>query len=348
MPFQKATGLSVFPANCLNRISPLSHCNSCLQICPQQAISITDDTITADACTLCGLCTLVCPTQVFQIDQRALLAQSPGTSLQLCCHRHPDAPADAFRLNCLQQLTPLFLMQLLYRHPHITLYLHDGACRSCSLQWVSQSLLLQLAAYEIPDKRLTIRFSTAEMPAENPDTGSRRDLFRNLFQRTDTRSRELAAQAADSVLTAVSAFTSEQPQPEIFPVRLPLYALYAKKQLAIPTQHELPFRSLQCTACNFCGACVHLCPVNALVFTQQNEEQQLQFHPELCINCNLCTQLCMQHGLQWDDFMTGRMFLQTPHTLAHSTEQTCPECQHSFYRWPADEDSRCSFCKPRQ
>ena len=346
MSFQKASALSVFPANCLNRISPLSHCDTCLQICPQQAISITDDAITADACILCGLCTSVCPTQVFQIDHRALLAQPSGMSLQLCCHRHPDAPAEAFRLNCLQQLTPLFLIQLLYRHPHITLYLHNEACRSCSLQWAPQSLLQQLEAYEIADDRLTIQVSSAELRPDHPDTGSRRELFRNLFQRTDARSREFAAQAADSVLTAVSTFTSEQPQAEIFPVRLPLYALYAKKQLTVPAQHALPFRFLQCTACNFCGACVHLCPVNALEFTQQDGEQQLQFHPELCVNCNLCTQLCMQHGLQWDDFMSGQMFLQTPHTLAHSSEQICSQCQHSFYRWPADEDGCCTFCKP--
>lgn len=343
MPFQKAAVLSVFPANCMNRISPLSHCDTCLQICPQQAIAFSDDTITADSCTLCGLCAMVCPTQVFRIDHPSLTAQPKGTPIKLCCHQHPDAPADACHLNCLQQLTPLFLIQLIYQYSNVTLYLHEETCRACSVQWTPESLTQQLDSYELPAERFSIQFSSA---AAQTDTGSRRNLFRNLFQSTDTHSRKLAAQAVSSIASAVSFISKNQPQAEVFPVRLPLYALYVKKGLTPPEKHPLPFRALQCTACNFCGACTRLCPTDALSFDSQNGEQRLLFHSELCINCNLCTQLCMQKGLQWDDFMTGSAFMQTPLTLAHSPEQTCTQCQHTFYRWPPDEDSVCIFCKP--
>lgn len=71
--WQKANQLSMYSANCLNNISPFSQCTVCQDICPQQALYWQDNHWQAANCNLCGLCTMVCPTQVFQIDQQALL-----------------------------------------------------------------------------------------------------------------------------------------------------------------------------------------------------------------------------------------------------------------------------------
>lgn len=78
---------------------------------------------------------------------------------------------------------------------------------------------------------------------------------------------------------------------------------------------------------------------------EQDGQKQLLYHPELCINCNLCQQVCMQHGLQWDDFMSQQQFLHTPQILAHSAEKVCTRCEHTYYQWPADDSQLCSFCK---
>ncbi|MBQ5707151.1 MAG: 4Fe-4S dicluster domain-containing protein, partial [Peptococcaceae bacterium] len=126
------------------------------------------------------------------------------------------------------------------------------------------------------------------------------------------------------------------------------YALYLKQQLPIPKAQELPFRHLQCTACTFCGACMHICPTQALEIKNEPEEKQLLFHPELCINCNLCNAICMQHGLTWENFMTAEQFVQSPTLLAHSQEHICSQCEHEFYQWPSASDSaelRCAFCR---
>ena len=346
--YQKAKQLTIYPANCLNERSPLAQCNICQQLCPQQGLSWQEDHWQVTDCSLCGLCAMACPTQVFQIDLPQLLQQPKGP-LQLCCHQNPSPPPSTLRLNCLQQLSPLTLCYLLYQHQQITLYLTPKLCQSCPQQWYPQGLLQQLAPYHIPAEQLNL---VLQEPAAQPEpSGSpqpenqRRELLRNFWHRTEEQSKKAAVQAAEAITATGSAHSVQVAEPEIFPQRLPLYALYVKKQLPIHPEGPLPFRQLRCQACSFCGACSHLCPTKALTLTEQDGEKQLQYQPELCINCNLCQAICMQQGLQWDDFMSQRQFLQTPQPLAHSAEKICSNCQHSFYQWPPTEDQLCAFCQ---
>lgn len=346
--YEKARQLTIYNANCLNQLSPLAACDTCQQICPQQALSLRDGRWQAADCTLCGLCVAVCPTQVFQIDQPLLLRQPQGP-LQLCCSQNSAAPEQAWRLNCLQQLSPLTLLYLLYQHRQITLYLTPDTCRHCMQQWAPQGLLQQLEPYHIPPEQLQIVLEepTAQAPSteDQQPENQRRELLRGLWHRAESQSKKAALQAVEAI--TANSFSQEVPlaEPEIFPQRLPLYACYAKKQLPFHPDQQLPFRGLSCQACNFCGACCRLCPTQALTLTEQGGEQQLHFHPELCINCGLCQSVCMQHGLQWEDFMSQQQFLQTPQLLAHSPEMICASCEHSFYQWPPTEQALCSFCR---
>lgn len=345
--FQKAKQLTIYSANCLNQLSPLASCDTCRQICPAEALSLHDGRWQAVDCTLCGLCVAVCPTQVFQIDQPLLLRQ-PKEPLQLCCSQNAAAPEQAWRLNCLQQLSPLTLLYLLYQHRQITLYLTPDDCQGCVQQWMPQGLLQQLEPYHIPPEQLQIVLQESAGQDQATDDAQpenqRRELLRGLWHRAERQSR----QAVEAVTTSFSSSETPLSEPEIFPQRLPLYALYAKKRLPFHPDQQLPFRGLSCQTCNFCGACCHLCPTQALTLTEQDGQRQLFFHPELCVNCGLCQAVCMQHGLQWEDFLTQQQFVQMPQLLAHSPEQICDGCEHSFYQWPPDGQRLCSFCRGRR
>ena len=177
------------------------------------------------------------------------------------------------------------------------------------------------------------------------DGNQRRELFRDLFRRTERHSRKAAMQTVDKLTAVFSSAEVPVEQTEIFPTRLPLYAMYVKKQLPVQSEAELPFRQLVCSACTFCSACTHVCPTQALTLLTSENEKSLQFQPELCINCGLCQSVCMQRGLEWDDFLTQGQFLETPKTIARSAEKICSACEHEFYQWPDSEDSICSFCR---
>lgn len=342
--FQKARQLSISSANCLNRISPLAQCSICQQVCPEHALSFQDEQWTAVNCSLCGLCAMTCPTQVFQIDQHRLLQHEKEQPLNLCCTQNSTAPAHALRLNCLQQFSPLMLLYLLYRYPKITIYLTPEQCQQCRHHWYVPGFLQQLEQYQIPAEQLQITTHSFEDPQPAVEN-QRRELFRDLFHRTEERSKKAVADTVEKITATFSSAETSTSQTEVFPARLPLYALYVKKQLPVYNEAQLPFRMMECMVCNFCGACTHICPTQALTLQEKEAEKQLLFQPELCINCNLCQTVCMQHGLQWDDFMTQQQFLQTPFLLAHSPEKICSQCEHEFYQWPASEASACRFCR---
>ena len=342
--FQKSRQLSIYSGNCMRNISPLAECRICEQLCPEQALSFQDNRWQAVDCSLCGLCAAICPTQVFQIDQNQITQYQKHQPLALCCSQNTTAPADAVRVNCLQQFSPLALIYLLYHHSQVTIYLTPEECDNCRHKWYAQGLLLQLKQYCIPEEKLQIIIQTPESkPSEN--SNQRRELFRNLFQRTEEHSKKAVIHTVEKLTASFSSAEVAIDQTEIFPVRLPLYALYVKKLLPVFEASELPFRQLESTSCNFCSACTHVCPTQALTLVESEKKKQLQFQPELCINCNLCHSVCMQNGLQWNDFMTQQQFLQTPQILAHCTEKICSECEHEFYQWPEQENSLCRFCQ---
>lgn len=342
--FQKAEQLSIYSGNCLRNISPLSSCSSCETLCPEQSLVFQDDKWQAVNCSLCGLCAMVCPTQVFQIDQHRIIQYQKGEPLSLCCSQNTAALSDALRVNCIQQFSPLSLIYLLYHHPKLTIHLSPDTCQKCRHGWYAQGLIQQLEQYQIPPDKLQIILQEADS-AQPAAQNQRRDLFRNLFQHTEKHSKKTVINTVEKLTAGFSSAEMPEEKTEIFPVRLPLYALYVKKQLPVHDEAELPFRQMTCVSCTFCSACTHVCPTQALTLSISETEKQLNFQPELCINCNLCQSVCMQNGLEWDDFFTQTRFLQTPQLLAHSTEKICSECEHEFYQWPEADDSVCSFCR---
>ncbi len=341
--FQKSTQLSIYSGNCLRTISPLAQCSICEQLCPEHALSFQDDRWNAVNCSLCGLCATLCPTQVFQIDQHRVIQYQKNHPLSLCCTQNTAAPAEALRINCLQQFSPLALIYLLYHHPQLTIYLSPSQCQQCRHNWYAQGLIMQLEQYQIPSEKLQIIIQAPDESSASAQN-QRRELFRDLFHRTGEHSKKAVVNTVEKLSATFSSAEAFVEQTEIFPARLPLYALYVKKQLPVHHQAELPFRRMECRACNFCSACTHVCPTKALTITDADNRRALQFQPELCINCGLCQSVCIEKGLCWDDFLTQEQFLETPQILAHSSEKICSECGHEFFQWPDTDDSVCRFC----
>lgn len=342
--FQKANTLYILSENCLNHRSPLAGCHICETACPQNALVYHDRKWQAQNCTLCGICAMVCPSQVFHIDLLNLLSL-PSQDLKLCCSQNTTAPEATRRINCIQQLTPLSIIHLLYRHATVTIYLPMEKCKQCTHQWYAQGLVQQLDAYHLPTNKFQIIFDDSPVTTEE---NTRRELLRDLWHRTENTSKKMLTSTIEKIRAEFDSQEVEQDNPAIFPIRLPLYALYAKKALSLPIDQTLPFRQLHCKSCTFCGACAHLCPTQALKISKNENEIQFFFQPELCINCNLCTQICMQHGLYWGDFMSAEQFMQSPFPLANSIEKICSRCQHEFFQWPPLQDCEnpiCTFCK---
>jgi len=343
--FQKTKQLFIYSGNCVRYLSPLADCHICEDVCPRHSIRLTQDEIATSDCNLCGLCVALCPTQVFSLDQFRLMQNKSNAALSLTCAENTSAPTDALKLNCLQQLSPLTISFLVYRHVTVTLYVDDTQCNACAHRWLSSSLELQTKRLGLTEDSFRVVHQT---PAEQISEGNqRRHFFSDLWQKTEQVSQKKVVEMADRATIAFSDRNTSHEAHEIIPMRLPLLALYVKHQLPNPpaNETELPFRQLLCTDCSFCGACIRICPTEALSFTEQDDALALAYRPELCIDCGICTAGCMDKGLQWGDYLTVSAFQKTPVLLASAKKQTCTHCNHVFYRWPKSEDSLCRFCK---
>jgi Fe-S-cluster-containing hydrogenase component 2 len=49
--------------------------------------------------------------------------------------------------------------------------------------------------------------------------------------------------------------------------------------------------------CDFCGTCVSVCPVDAIVLY----EAKLEIVTEKCIGCKNCVTICPIDALEWND-----------------------------------------------
>lgn len=57
--------------------------------------------------------------------------------------------------------------------------------------------------------------------------------------------------------------------------------------------------------CNVCGACVKLCPANAITMDKEDKERgKLHYFPFKCIYCATCVEACPYKAIEMDDHHT--------------------------------------------
>lgn len=345
--FQKAPSLTIHTQNCSKVSSPLSQCEICVQACPEKTLLFHNEQWQAAQCLSCGLCAALCPNQVFQLDAPALrnLVQAKQI-LQLTCTRSKQVPAEALQINCLQQLSPLLLFELLSYGADLTIYYCPEACADCEMQWYPQGLEIQLKQYHLPLERLHLA-AMEPAKASNMQTQDRRSFLKELTSTTRHTSTQLLMHSLDRFLSPFEALEEEKQAllPDVPSSRMPLVKLYQEKPFLVDTAKTLPFRRLQCDDCNFCGACARLCPTKALQMEFTTKEQSLVYDPKRCNQCNLCQDICFKHQLSWQAHLTIAEFLSPDlQILAHSEEKTCAHCGHSYYQYPDGGHALCSFC----
>lgn len=63
--------------------------------------------------------------------------------------------------------------------------------------------------------------------------------------------------------------------------------------------------------CNFCGACVILCPTNALVKENENGRTRITLEPAKCIDCQLCEDICYFQSVKLETAVNGTLLMKT-------------------------------------
>lgn len=330
------------PALCVRVASPQASCSLCADICPEEGIRLTEEGPLVQSCSACGRCVRDCPERVFTLDA-FLLADylAEKNRLVIGCANDPSEARVDGRISCFTQLEPEWLASLLAKADQLVLYVDQEACDTCVNAWFPESLTVRLDRLAIPHRdRLLVLRDPAALDRFFDQTKTRRGFIADgikYFQ--DTGKKEWQLQ-----LARYAAQNSDR--------RLPRRSLLIKpfqEAADLDWDQELPYRSLRATACQFCGACVKVCPHGALRIDEMEGEALLAYAPVLCSQCGLCQDVCPVDGLHWQDpLKVADIASPAWQSLAEVDEQVCQSCGEPFYELPAQDPAICRFCRARQ
>ncbi len=339
------------PARCLNARHPKAHCTRCVEICPTEAITLSEErpNLDAEACARCGACLWECPNAVFDeayLPEARLISTVAqlNTPAALAC---PLAATEGLHLaegvtvqtpRCLAALSPATLIELAETQP--TLWLNDSRCAACPLSTAHASILRAahqantwLATYG-RDGRVRLfsrdRPSLAETPGSKPIQGDKPHIRRRALLRGKI-GRKTVVNAPTTPITAenpVNArLTYALPRERVRLVLLIRRWPPPPEQIVAPRQHGFAHITIAQERCTLCGWCAGFCPTAALERKQEGENLQLVFHPLRCIDCAICLEACPTQALDKAEKFPAQ-YMHDVILLAEGTAHVCPRCGH--------------------
>lgn len=340
-----------------------SECRRCAEVCPHEAIALSDEGVAIDSarCQNCALCVTACPTDALAsgsfktVDMlRQAIRQDHFTIACAPC----GAVADAV-VPCLGAVDAASLAYLAKRRIPVTMYgtSHCGECAHRARG--AAQLTLNLEACEV----LTKAAGTADARADwvpplvdsaitpSPTIGkddrfiaSRRQWFRRVVGRGADELAQVAIPASSSLPTPDQAI---RPGAYALPERRELLQIVCQRRddqpFSLPLHETLPLMALSLQPdCTVCEACFRVCPTGAIEIEESPADWQLKFDSDRCVGCAVCMEVCQPRVLAADAIFDARPE-QPAGVLLALSKQRCGRCDRHFVSHTRQET--CPICR---
>ena len=364
---QQARTTSVTAELCKRVRSRKSACTRCLEICPDDAISLSPGPTVSAACSDCGLCQSACPTEVFRdelhseqylLDRATSILgteRSPNEQerLLISCHRAGARDAHSLDVPCLGAITENIIVGAALSG-FDRIHLMKGNCSQCRLETGetlfhhslrrAQALLDSLGLGDVP-------VSLEEIEAQRESTVDRQELFSKIASRIRNHAASVRYRR-DEAKTEESSGQAEERATRYSPRR----ALFRK--LAYPEgsmsftikRNEPEFRwgkvSIDEAECSACGICVTVCPTGALEQGVVNGCRVLSIVTSGCTKCALCIEACPEEAIDYDrQWSLADLLDDDQRVVARIQLTTCFACGEVM---PASQGQMCPTCEKRE
>lgn len=302
----------------------------------------------AERCDTCGLCVAACPHEALSVSAPvAMLTPKPQPRVLMACDRSAHGqPVPGSRgahapgvTACLHSLSPVWLWEQAQQHQTQELLLLAGSCTQCQrrpeqllhTRW--QAWVDRADGANQPSPRLTwatsAQWSLAVHQAKPLIPARRKLLFRLMpgpaASESDPNKQVLTSgrRAATAHLNQRTAGTQSVP---------PLWQV-----------------TLDARLCNWCLACLRLCPTQAMRLSVAEDQVRglLSLNSNQCTGCGLCTDVCDVNAIEisepvgTDQPVAGQRWRLRKHV--------CGACRTACWQWadtPTREtDSLCHACR---
>jgi len=305
---EKQKPIQVHEEKCTLSRHKASSCQACKEVCPTNAIDLTNGPHIDWSCIHCGLCTSVCPTEALELKNQPF--QAYYTSMKkkaeqhqaLCFHCPAFAElqndSSAFQVQCLGQLDDTAI-QLAIAYEVKEFYFFTKPCKSCEVtqgkflfdqrfaQWKKRWPEL---SWEKTEQIDTFKWKEpSDEETTDPHLLDRREFFL-----------QIGKQTKETVITSVIKEKEKSPWENGELNRQKSIRLQVQQKWIQPkVKQSDPMMQKRLTfdqSCTFCGVCEKVCPTAAIKIDKENHQQV--WYQEKCIDCQLCLDVCFREAIK--------------------------------------------------
>jgi ferredoxin len=348
-----------------------SDCETCLEVCPEGAISLSPGPRISNACSECGLCQAACPTEVFRerhySDDRLLAglistsrvgspATAKGKALAHC--ERAEAPAGrSVRIPCLGLLSDRVLVATALAGVE-EVRLIRGRCAECRLRPGKELLDSAVRSSIVMLESLGLAGVSIDLEVKER-TGGRRLARREIFSILSGRQGAGDPAGAPARDMAVPERASDEPdrRPRSREgVSASRRRRFLRRSLDehglggrdVAYEKGLPWGRLRIDEhlCTACGVCAAVCPTGAVDQVPEDEDQVLLFRRSDCTNCSLCEEACPEAAVEFEERIHLADILDDRWRVAARIQMSwCTFCGETL---PHGEGNVCPTCAKRR
>jgi len=309
--------ITTLPDLCKRARFRRSHCQRCVEICPDDAISLELGPVVSDRCSDCGLCQNACPTEALRsglgterdlLNRAASLFRKDEASgqrkrLVVQCREAQSQGGDALLVSCLGRVTEnVIIGAALVGFDQVSLV--TGACSECRLEQgeklLRRSVACATAVLESMALLEKISIAVEPEPEEREAVWGRREIFSSIARHMRDHAACFAHRTQRAIRERVSReLGGEHEEATPSHRRELLRELLDRGGRAslgvVAYRREFPWGRIRVREgeCSACGVCARVCPTGAICEESENRKHyRLHFDGSACTNCGLCQEAC--------------------------------------------------------
>ncbi len=338
-----------------------SNCRKCVEVCPENAISLDPGPTLNGGCSGCGLCERVCPTEVFQSQiykDTVLLTRAKSfpqkKRLVIHCHRGEGERNGSISIACLGSVSEnLLLGAALLGFEELLLI--QGVCAKCRFQkgrkLLADSIMTSRALLESLELgKFPIHLTEQEKGREK--ILSRREIFSKLCNEARRKTSSCLCNQEEVFQKQLGAIPGRKDGKRDSPRRRLLQKLIKQKgwgnPLVLEYRPEFPWGKIKIDGknCSACGTCLTLCPTGSISGKWEDGYQLYYVNSSLCTNCSLCKEACPRKAIDFEVQFPLTDILEDEGKVTARVKLTpCMVCGEMV---TAEKRNLCFTCEKRQ
>jgi len=359
--------ISAFPGFCKRVRFRKSNCQRCVEICPENVISLNPGPTINNGCSNCDLCLNVCPTEVFQnniytdqylINQgKSFLGkgqrQGGKKRLSIHCHQAENQNEHSLSIPCLGRITENIILGVVLSG-FDEVELRQGLCSQCRFRQGEKLLKNSIVASRILLESMMglgcFTMGIKEKEKKNEAMLSRREIFSKISSKVKDQAESFVYQKV--IREKLTGDPENKKTKWLSPKRELLKKLLRQKGWENSTitkyNPELPWGKIKMDEknCSACGICLALCPTGAISKKLEDGCHFLYFNSSLCTNCSLCKEACPENSIDLvENFFLSDIFEDRAKIVARIKLTSCMICGEIL---AAGKGEFCPTCQKRQ